>query len=430
MTTQTERERQTRSEVADAAAGVLEARGDESGRRAIEVTLIRPGRSANRLAYSEEVLRASLPLWEGAAAFLDHPDALDLTRAGQRSLRDLVGVYDRVRYEDGVRARLTFYPNAAWAYGLVAAAIADRAAGRPVADIGISADMRVLRRPEADGWAVERITRVVSADLVFQPSAGGAFDRVVEARRQCGEDEMMTGDQSTGRADEVANGPSGERVGPRPGATGAAAAAAGAIGDGPRPAAAEGAPNGRADELMRRLEREVDRVEEARQATCRELLGLKLSASGLPEPARAALRREFDGRIFEADELEARIGALRAMLGEIFGGGVVKHMGATRPEARVGLSALDRVQAALDRLFDLPLPDALASVPRLSGIREAYLALTGDTGFTGRPDRENAVVREANEVTTGVLANALASSMGKRIAMDYAAQPKGSTDTR
>ncbi|HEV8633346.1 MAG TPA: hypothetical protein VG370_03770, partial [Chloroflexota bacterium] len=428
MATETDGESRATAETIGAVAGVLEARDDESGRRAIEATLIRPGRSANGLAYAEEVLRASLPLWEGAAAFLDHPHALDLTRAGQRSLRDLVGVYDRVRYEDGIRARLTFYPNAAWAYDLVAAAIADRTAGRPVADIGISADMRVLRRRLADGWAVDRIARVVSADLVFQPSAGGAFDRVVEAQGHTGGEDMTqnaTASERTSEPTDVRSG-TGEPAGRRAGEDGPAAATVvetAARGE-PRERAADDGSGSAVDRLTARLDGELKRVEEGRRATCRELLGLKLATSGLPEPARASVRREFEGRVFEADELEARIGSLKAMLGEIFGGGVVKHMGAARPEARVGLSALDRVQAALDRLFDLPLPDALSGVPRLSGIREAYLALTGDARFTGRPDWENAVVREANEVTTSALANALASSMGKRIAMDYAAQPK------
>jgi hypothetical protein len=308
MATETRDVGQTSAEVADAMAVVLEARGDEAGRRAIEATLIRPGRSANGLAYAEEVLRASLPLWEGAAAFLDHPDALDLTRAGQRSLRDLVGVYDRVRYEDGVRARLAFYPNAAWAYDLVAAAIADRAAGRPVADIGISADMRVVRRRATDGWAVERITRVVSADLVFQPSAGGAFDRVVEARISTGgEDVTQSGAQSertsTAARDREAVTPSdaagpGVEAAPRRDGTPAAECAA-----------------GRRDELLARLERDVAGVEEARRSACRELLGLKLAASGLPEPARAALRRELEGRAFEAEELDRRIEGLRARSG-------------------------------------------------------------------------------------------------------------------
>jgi len=147
---------------ADLISSVLEARVADQDRRQLDVTLIRPGTSAN---------------------VLDHPTALDLTRACQRSLRDLVGVYGDVRYDDGIRATLTFYPTAAWAYELAASALADRAAGRPVADLGVSADMRVQRRANvaAAKWDVTAITKVVSADLVFQPSASGSLDRVLEA---------------------------------------------------------------------------------------------------------------------------------------------------------------------------------------------------------------------------------------------------------
>ena len=428
-------------EVQTAAVAALEARGVESaGRRSVEVTLIRPGRSANGMEYAEETLRTSLPLWEGAAAFLDHPHALDMTRAGQRSLRDLVGVYDRVRYEDGVRARLTFYPNAAWAYELVSSAVVDRAAGRAVADIGVSADMRVLRRRAAEGWVVDRITKVVSADLVFQPSAGGSFDRVVESVSRGGDGMTVVDGKQNGEAIDAgaemvgvgAAGGRGSAVEVRgEGQTGAGVATRESL-----PREAVGRPaNGRSDgvregvdeaveRISARLDVELGRVAEARKATCRELLGLKLAASELPEAARAMVRGEFEDRVFEADELETRIASLKSMLGEVFGGAVVTGSGAERPRASVGLTALDKVQAALDRLFDLPLPDALSGVPRLSGIREAYVALTGDARFTGRPDWESAVVREANEVTTSVLANALANSMTKRITADYAAQPK------
>src|SRR3712207_4216688 len=53
---------------------VMEAHVADPERRRVEVTIIRPGTSANGLRYTEEALRASLPLWEGAAAFVDHPD--------------------------------------------------------------------------------------------------------------------------------------------------------------------------------------------------------------------------------------------------------------------------------------------------------------------------------------------------------------------
>lgn len=387
---------------ADLISSVLEARVADRDRRQLDVTLIRPGTSANGLNYAEDVLRASLPLWEGAAAFLDHPTALDLTRAGQRSLRDLVGVYGDVRYDDGIRATLTFYPTAAWAYELAASAIADRAAGRPVADLGVSADMRVQRRANvaaAAKWDVTAITKVVSADLVFQPSAGGSLDRVLEAR------------------------PSNQ--GTREGGTDMSDHATTTIPEGTTQASEPTTQSDAVQALEARGEAVLASLEEARRATCAELLRLKLSASELPEAACLALGHEFADRVFEAEELDRRIDSMRSMLGAIFGGQAVKGAGALpQPNVRAGLGSLDRLQIALDRLFGVAIPDAYSDLPRLSGIREAYLAYTGDRHFTGQYQWDESVVREANEVTTSVLTNALANSMTRRIVADYQTQPK------
>jgi hypothetical protein len=71
---------------------------DAQGGHVVEVTIARPGVSQNGYIYSESVLREGTSLWNGAPAFLDHPTALDLTRAGSRSLRDLVGVYEGAVY--------------------------------------------------------------------------------------------------------------------------------------------------------------------------------------------------------------------------------------------------------------------------------------------------------------------------------------------
>src|SRR5579885_2175537 len=85
---------------------------DEAG-HVVEVTIARPGVSRNGYQYTEAVLKWVAPLWNGAPAFLDHPTALDLTRAGSRSLRDLVGVYEGAVYQEGrgLRARLRLLPN-------------------------------------------------------------------------------------------------------------------------------------------------------------------------------------------------------------------------------------------------------------------------------------------------------------------------------
>src|SRR5688572_6264635 len=142
---------------------VFEAALREGEPRAVDVTILAAGRSQNRLEYAPEVLRASVPLWEGASAFVDHPTAVDVTRAGRRSLRDLAGVYECVQYDESrqaIRAVLRLYSGAAWAHELIREAVADRAAGRAAPNIGISADMRVRRRAgaEAGTWIVEAIS--------------------------------------------------------------------------------------------------------------------------------------------------------------------------------------------------------------------------------------------------------------------------------
>src|SRR5262245_37411804 len=116
--------------------------------RALVVTLIRAGLSRNNREYPREVLAAAVAagLFEGATCCIDHPGALT-----GRSLRDVAGVYTGARLEgDAVRADLTFYPAHAWAYELAAQVVADRAAGRPTPDVGLSGFFRVRQSPPDD----------------------------------------------------------------------------------------------------------------------------------------------------------------------------------------------------------------------------------------------------------------------------------------
>ena len=73
----------------------------------VQVVIIRPGLSENGLEYRPDVLRDSVRLWEGASAFLDHPTAIDMSRAGGRSVRDLAGYYSSVSYEEGAGVKAT-----------------------------------------------------------------------------------------------------------------------------------------------------------------------------------------------------------------------------------------------------------------------------------------------------------------------------------
>jgi len=147
----------------------------DAPRRIIEVTIIKPGPARVKVggvdvSYSEEALKKSLPLWEGAAAFCDHFN---------KSVRNLAGVYFSPWWDEGVKAKLRFTDDVM--YHLVEQIIQDREQGLPVPDIGISADIGIKGMPSDHAIEVQEITHVVSADIVFSPAAGGSFDRVLNS---------------------------------------------------------------------------------------------------------------------------------------------------------------------------------------------------------------------------------------------------------
>lgn len=354
---------------------VLEGARLAGGERAVLVTAIRPGRSQNGVDYAPAVLRAAAPLFEGAPAFADHPSALDQGRAGGRSVRDLVGVYHGAHYAEGVgiRATLRVLEAADWLWQLIVEVVRAREAGQPTPRLGLSADMVVRWVPGrgAERQAVE-IVRVHSCDVVVQPSAGGAFERVLEGNTKEGAMAQETGEGTVA--------------------------------------------------VLERLQGELEGLRRERAALRAQALEAKLQASGLPAAAQAQVRRQLEGREYDAAEVDQAIGGLRDLLARAVAPRVVQGVGG--PRVSGVRPTTERLQAAVDRLFGLPLPDHLSDVPRLSGIREAYLLVTGDYGFTGRYQWEQSVIREANEVTTTVMSDVLGVSMNKRLVADYRAQAR------
>src|SRR5581483_7810634 len=226
------------------------------------------------------------------------------------------------------------------------------------------------------------------------------------------------------------------------------------------------------------------RVREAQvRLECAHLLGERLAALPLPEPVRVKLRRAWDpfgpaqqagGRWESSDAyvraleaaIEAEVETLAALRDATSGqwpvgwpversqqadhrqlatdsrqsgpggAGLVRGYGAPRVDA--GIDAVTRgraaVQVALDRLFGLRESDDDPEVallrragivaPHWTSLREAYTQITGDALVTGVVQPELSIVREANEVTTAVLNQALLNSMTKRLIADYAGQPQ------
>lgn len=353
-------------------AGGVEA---VDGATRLEVLAMRAG-EANGLRYPADVLEASVlaGLWRGAAVFLDHPDALDATRAGGRTLGDLAGVVEEAWYADGVHARLRLAgPKGPLVAELARQWLADREAGRTVPRIGLSADLLVLRDA---GGLVRRIQQVHSLDVVFDPAAGGTFLRVLNASGGTAVSQPVTKEESRMTPSEqmLSNDAAG---------------------------APEPAP-----------------TYELALLQCEHALNAALRDAGLPEAMERAVRQRFAGRLFHPQELGQAIAAQRATWAELLEAGVVKGLGEPRPAARVSgmLDELDRVRLAWERALGLPIPERYRDIPRLSGIRELYITLTGDHEFRGRLFPERALLANA---TTATMTNLVADGLNKVMLQAY-----------
>lgn len=301
-----------------------------------EIIAISAG-EGNGWRFSEECLQASLPLWERVECFVDHAWS-------GHSLRDLGGVchspvWDAERR--GIRLRLkALGPSALILTELGRQMIAEVVKPK----VGFSADVVFTAR----GQAVEKILRVLSLDLVYNPARGGEFLRVLNQQLQpAPESHQLNLERSVTMEEKTVV----------PGAAG--------------------------DDLRR----ELAEVRKTRQQLDEALLTSALAASHLPSPAQEMVRRQLLGREITPPALEEAIDAARQVVSALTGGQVAQGPG------RVSgmLDSRDQLQCAVDDLLGAPRDPGRAntSVHRLSGIRELYLLLTGDVDLHGgyHPDR-------------------------------------------
>lgn len=330
-----------------------------------EVLAITAG-EGNGWQFSAAVLRQSLPLWDGAGCFIDH-------RWQGRSVRDLAGVFSAPRWDEnaqGILLTLTpFGPAGEVLRQMGHEWLANAPGGRP--PIGFSADVVF----SASGKRVERIQRVLSVDLVYQPARGGAFVRALNALYQ-----QTSGDFATppnqGKETAMANQTQPEIT--RTDAEGAAA-----------PVQENG-------------------LESLRAQMCTYLLESGLTAARLPRAMEQHLRRQFSGRVFEAEELNRAIEEARNLVSDLQGADVVRGAGTVSGM----VSSEEMLQCAVDDLFGAPRSPGLEGVRahKLSGIKELYMRMTGDHHLHGGyyPER-------VQLATTTTMANLVANVMNKLV---------------
>lgn len=421
---------------------VLEGR-DATEVRHYWVTAISAG-MGNGLEYSEDVLAQSVALFEGATVFVDHAQMEELSSVtGGRSLRRVLGVLEQCQWSAsvrGVQAVLRVYPgpDAAWFCAMVDQYLADRAAGRSVPRVGLSAVIDV----QVHGKQVLSIERVLSVDAVFDPARGGEFVRAMNQQEEEGTtdyadctyyirmhthrgdctsnehkvdgDKPQIGGKTSVEGDMQATRTAAtDERGQETAGAGSEVSLSGSVVE-RKPLAQTTVPARSAPE---------DGTAQCVAALTQSVLELRLGASGLPAPLQDVLRKQFMGRAFEPAELDTQMETLRAAWAASLtqSGAQVRGLGQARAGGRwqMGLDETERLQAVMDRLCGLtPQSELLQGVRPVGGIRELYLMLTGDYEFRGGfdPDRV-ALANVTSSTMTSLVKNAF-----NKVIVDYFAQ--------
>ncbi len=349
--------------------------------RVFRAVLIRPGVWLGKgMRARAEVLRAAAGKFEGVASFLNPPPP----RAGQHGypgLERLLGVTENARWDEEEGGVVADYrlaeTDAGRAFGrLIDGWLASRDAGRAVPPIGLSAVLTVrLGRAQEGMREVEEVVSVDQIDAVYRPAAGGEFQRVLNAAAA---DAAIAEDAET--AGGAGSGPE-QDAGPGDGNVDGGHAAAGP--------------------LMAALRRSV--------------LDARLSASGLPAAWQGVVAASL-AHGWGAADLDAAIARVQAARAAEESRHTVQGVRATVSGM---LDSIDQIGEAIAALVEGRQP--AGNVRPLSGIREAYVALSGDYEMTGLFHSER--VSLAN-VTSTTMSNIVANVLNKRVVHEFQQYPR------
>jgi len=348
--------------------------------RRYAVTLMEAGLNDNGWTMPADVLGAGLDKFSGAACLVDHIGFLE-----SPSIEKLAGVHEAAVFTgDAVTATLRLNNTKAGQFldRLFHAWLEDKAAGRPVAPVGLSGDLTV-RWGERDHGVASEIIKVWSVDAVLHPAAGGKVERVLNSIHRTGHGTVSKGGVSP-RGGNLMDEERNLNQNPDDGAEG------------------EQAPT-------MTKERET-RIMTAMEALQRQVTDLMPAPEPEPDPVTIQL-----------NALTELVTGLQEHVARQEEERVVQGMGVPprRSPISMGRNSLEQVQSAVEALIAGVAPPR--GVVPLSGIRELYTLLSGDYELTGVFDKER--VWLAN-VTSATMASLCADALNKRVMNLYQEYPR------
>jgi hypothetical protein len=320
-----------------------------------EILCIHAGQS-NGWKFSETVLQDAVKFWEGVECYADH------NTMGE-SVYDLAGVFSNPRWDELHKGIIADLRPAGPAADLLRAYAEEMFSDNdPHPNMGFSPVLIFTSK----GEDVENILRVRSTDMVINPAFRTKF--ISERFQQ----------RSTTMTDETKKVPD-ETMQAMQEITGAQA----------------------------EITASVQGAKDTHLAMCANLLetALDVASVDLPESAVKLIRADFAGKTFKPAELKARIDSFKeAFTQQSAAASIVGPAQVTGMFTRE-----DQLQAAIDDLLDAPREEGAKTlkVHKFSGIKEAYLMLSGDYGFVGDVDARLAKFQGTTATFPNLVANAL-----------------------
>lgn len=387
------------------------ADGDYGFKWRVQVVEYGPGKDG-RCNWPQGPLVAALKLYDGAKVFaLNDSQHLASAKPFGKSVREIVGwLKDPVDTGAGIEADLYILRSAQWLRDNL---VDSHERGNPNL-FGLSHDVTCRARTVmVAGKKMKEPVEItaIEVDVVYDPTNNGKFIRMAAARAAEREDnvnrEQLLAALKQVRPNFATDNLTDEQL--------LEALTAAAI---------ENAGGDKTDEtLVAAIAAELKKsltaggtteLEEMRQLVAAQRLNAALVDSKLPEIAVAKLRKRFTGQVVSEEQLQAAIKEEKEMIDTLLGSGVPTGVG----DVRVGRESGEKLQAAVDRLFDVQVSDNYRDVSPFKSLRAAYVEITGDTEVRGYLDPAQ-LQRMQAAFGSATFSFVLGNTLYRRLVQDY-----------
>lgn len=399
------------------------ASGNEDG-STWNVRMIVSGHTQSGRYFSDGVLKEAMHLFEGTRSYMNHPP--EDYSGGDRPINTLVGWYENVTLKEGDGLYADWHILANSGVPWLRPLLLELSEEGKLDLIGLSLlGLGKNSFKKIDGKLVkysEGISYVRSVDLVDIPGAGG---KVIESISESDDNkvrrELMELGELTVDALKEANPELYEKI---------LKLSAGNV-------ATEELPKPKEEPINNSNVNQEDKLNDViHRMEVRESNGILtdvLRESNLPQPIKDSLKKKFTDKVFKQSDLDDEVTIYRESVASVstYGDGGRENSFRLPMSAQI-ITSEERMQAAMDKLFDLEVDDKFADVPRLSGIKEAYLAITDDYEFTWGAIPLDDRIREGAGATptaskivggsTVTFSNVLGTSMNRRLIRQYRRQ--------